>query len=72
MSVASIAEGLETVRMNNTERVNKTVGMLRELARQKRADTDAFIERIENAIKVIEEDGTLTDRDLCVILDGKA
>ena len=61
MSIASVAEGLETARMNN-----------RELGVQIEGKLNAMLRQIEEAKVAIAAEIEQRDRDLVVILDGKA
>lgn len=61
MSIASVAEGLETARMNN-----------KELGVQIEGKLNALIRQIEDAKVAIAAEIEQRDRDLVVILDGKA
>lgn len=79
MSLASVVEAIETIRLNNEDRSSKADALLYELMRSVQDEKnrtnerfDALVERIEKARVALKSDAGETDRDLVVILEGKA
>lgn len=79
MSIASVAEGLETARINNQDFKQKVLGKLDTFDKEldaERAKMNAHFEHIklmlEGMRSSVASEFDAHDRDLLVILDGKA